>query len=162
MEANVKSFLSVYAVLLLMTSWSAREQGAGGKREDIYQDIPAERKESLKQAVHRLVEAERAGDWKGVYALLDKQPGQSEDTFRRKMESMRRLHGFRPVKVTFMPPDDSWNIQGCATLAGEPGGQGHIADLSARWKDSRWYLSVISFVLFGSEKGGKLQGCLME
>jgi hypothetical protein len=30
MEADVKSFLTVCAVLLLMTSWSAREQGAGG------------------------------------------------------------------------------------------------------------------------------------
>lgn len=158
----MKSLLSVSAVLLLMTPWLAIEQGTEDKREDIYQGIPAERRQSLKQAVNRLVEAEKVGDWKGVYALLDKQPAESEDSFRRKMESLRRLQEFRPLKVTFMPPDDSWNIQGCAALAGDPDGQGHVADLSARWKDSRWYLSVISFVPFGSERGGQLRKCPMQ
>jgi len=158
----VKFLLSASVVLLLMAPRPAGKQGAEDKRDGIYHEIPAERRESLKLGLHRLVEAEKAGDWKGLYALLDKQPAENEDSFRRKMESLRRLHAFRPLKVTFIPPDDSWNIQGCATLAGEPDSQGHVADLAARWKDSRWYLSVISFVPFGSEKGGKLQQCPMD
>jgi hypothetical protein len=75
------------------------------------------------------------------------------------MKGQHALREFHASKITFMPPDDSWNIQGCASFAGEHGSKGHVADLTARWKDSQWYLSVISFVPFGNEKGGNLREC---
>jgi len=101
------------------------------------------------------------GDWKSVYELMDKQSGQTESKFLRKMNRMRPLREFSPSKVTFMPPDGSWNIQGCASFEGDRKEHGNIADITARWKNSRWYLSPVAFVLFGDEKKANLRHCLM-
>lgn len=158
----MKSLLSISAALLLMTPWLARKQQTEGNGEDIYHEIPAMRRQSLEQAVNRLIEKEKVGDWKGVYALLDKQSTESEDSFRQNNGSLHRLREFRPLTVSFFPPDDSWNIQGCAAFADDPDGQGRIAELHARWKASRWHLSMVSLVLFGSEKGGQVRKCSMK
>jgi hypothetical protein len=147
---------------MLMTPWLATEKQTDAKREGIYHEVPTERRQSLEQAVNLLVEKEKVGDWKGVYALIDKPHTESEESFREKNESLRRLREFRPSKVTFIPPDDSWSIEGCAAFAGDLNGQGRVADLHAHWRDSRWYLSMISLELFGSEKGGEVRKCSMQ
>jgi hypothetical protein len=132
------------------------------QREGIYFQVPTERRLSLEQAVNLLVEKEKVGDWKGVYALIDKPLTESEESFRKKNESLRRLRGFRPSKVTFIPPNDSWSIEGCAAFAGDLDSQGRVANLHAHWRQSRWYLSTISLELFGSEKGGDVRKCSMQ
>jgi hypothetical protein len=158
----VNAFLIALTILVSTSALSAWRQGTTGKQDNIYQKVPEEQREALKQAVEKLVAAEKVSDWKAVYDLLDKRPDETKDAFVNKMSHMRVLREFRPVKVTFMPPDESWNIEGCASLAGEHNSEGHVANLTARWKNSCWYLSVISFVPFGNEKGGKLKGCSIQ
>jgi hypothetical protein len=148
----VNSLLIVFAILLSTTPLSVRQQAAGDKREDIYRKIPEEQRGPLKQALDKLVEAEKAGDWKSVYASLDKQHVETEDNFVSKMKRGHTLLEFRPSKVTFMPPDGSWNIQGCASFEGDHTGRGRIGSVHARWADSQWHLSPVVMDLFGSEK----------
>jgi hypothetical protein len=153
----MNAFLIALTVVLSGVFSSAMQQGLA--TNDMYQKLPEAQREALMQALDKLVAAEKAGDWKAVYVLLDKQPAETEEAFVAKMKGQHALREFRASKITFMPPDGSWNIQGCASFAGEHGSKGHVADLTARWKDSQWYLSVISFVPFGTEKGGKLREC---
>lgn len=120
--------------------------------QDLYQEIPAQQRESLKQALNKLVQSEKNGDWKSVYDLSAKQATETEDSFVRKMKGKHTLHGFRPSKVTFIPSDDSWNIQGCASFEDGQTKRGQVASVHARWTDSRWFLSPIVIDLFGSEK----------
>ncbi len=129
------------------------------KAVNIYQQIPAEQRRPLTEALENLIAAERTGDWKSVYELADKRPHETEEKFVKKMKSGKTLREFRPSKVTFMPPDGSWNIQGCASFQGDPNQRGHIADVTARWTGSRWYLSPVAFVLFGDENRANLRDC---
>lgn len=152
-------FLTALTIFFSIALPSATQQEIGNKQDDVYKKVPEEQRDALRKAVDKLIAAEKASDWKAVYTLLDKQPGETEDAFVAKMKGSGALREFRPSKVTFMPPDGSWNIQGCASLAPERGRKGHVANLSAYWKGSSWYLSVISFVPFGDEKGGKLREC---
>ena len=50
------------------------------------------------------------------------------------MKGQRTLRELHASKIALMPPDGSWNIQGCASFAGEYGGKGHVATLTARWR----------------------------
>jgi hypothetical protein len=140
---------------------STWQEDVGSKRVDVYQEIPNEQREQLKQAVRKLVEAERARDWKSVYALLDEKPTETEDKFVSKMKPGRTLHEFQPFKVTFVPPDGVWNIEGCASFEGDQTGQGRVASVHARWGDSRWYLSPVVIDLFGTEKKMTPRPCLI-
>lgn len=126
------------------------------KRADVYQHIPQEQRELLRQAVEKLIAAEKKADWKSVYQLLDKKPGETEDSFLKETKRMRLLREFLASKVTFIPPDNSWVIQGCALFEGDPKQHGHVADITARWIESRWYLSPVVFAMF--EKG-KVREC---
>jgi hypothetical protein len=148
----VNSLLIVFAILLSIAPSSVRQQPAVDKREDIYREIPEEQRGPLKQALDKLVEAEKAGDWKSVYASLDKQPAETEDNFVNKMKRGHTLREFRPSKVTFMFADGSWNIQGCASFEGDQTGRGRIVGVHARMADSQWHLSPVAIDLFGSEK----------
>lgn len=153
--------MAFIAILLSMlfppTVAPLQEEKTDEKQADIYQHIPEEQRELLRQAVDKLVAAEKNADWKSVYQLLDKKPGETEGSFLRETKRMRRLREFSPYKVTFIPPDDSWVIQGCALFEGDAKQHGHVADITARWIDSRWHLSAVAFAVF--EKG-KLHECL--
>ena len=140
---------------------ASRNVQAIDRRDAIYASVPSEQRVALSQAVDKLIAAEKAGDWKTVYALNDKRP-EGEAAFIDKMKRVHALREFQPSKVTFIPPEDHWSIQGCALFAGDRGKKGHIANIVARWEDSRWYLSVLAFILFGTEKAGKLQECDIE
>jgi hypothetical protein len=149
------------SLLLLLSVTFVRQQATEEKRADIYQQVPENQRKLLTETIEKLVAAEKKGDWKSIYELMDRQSGETESKFLKKMNSTRRLREFSPSKVTFMPPDGSWNIQGCALFEGDPKQQGHIADITARWKDSRWYLSPVAFVPFGSEKKASFRDCPM-
>ncbi len=154
------SYLAILVSLLLpLRVTLAWQQAKEEKNSDIYREIPAEQRKLLMETIEKLVAAEKKGDWKGVYDLIDKQSGETESKFLKKMKHMRLLREFSPSKVTFMPPDGSWNIQGCASFEGDPSQRGHIADITALWKDSRWYLSPVAFVPFGNEKKANLGEC---
>jgi hypothetical protein len=127
----------------------------------VYQKVPAEQRKSLAEAVEKLVAAEKKGDWKTVYELSDKRSEETWSKFFKKMSHKRLLREFSPSKVTFMPPDGSWNIQGCASFEGDPDRHGHVADITALWSGSRWYLSAVAFVPFGDEKKATLQDCFI-
>jgi hypothetical protein len=153
----VNAFLIALTVVLSAAFPSATQQG--NTKGDVYQKVPTVQREALMQAVDKLVSAERSGDWRAVYLLLDKQLAETEEAFLAKMKGQCTLREFRASKMTFMPPDGSWNIQGCASFDGDPRQRGHIADITARWKDSRWYLSPIAFVPFGNEKKADFREC---
>src|SRR5256885_1701926 len=126
---------------------------------DMYQKVPEDRRQSLREAVDNLIGAEQRADWKAVYQLRERTPGETEADFLRYAARGRPLREFRLTKIVFIPPDDSWVIRGCASFGGDLKERGHVADITAKWRDSRWYLSVVAFVLLGNEKGGKLQDC---
>ena len=65
------------------------------------------------------------------------------------MKGGHPLWKFRASKVTFIPPDDSWIIRGWASFEGDPKEHGHLANITANWRDSRWYLSPVAFALVG-------------
>ena len=115
----MNSLLVVFTIAMLsVVASAALQQSSGAEQEDIYRKIPENQQQPLKQALNKLVEAEKAGDWKSVYDSIDKHSGETEDKFVTKMKGLHLLREFRPSKVTFMPPDSSWNIQGCASFEG--------------------------------------------
>jgi hypothetical protein len=143
--------LSLCGIALLIVSAISGQQTTD-RNQDLYQEIPAQQRKSLKQALNKLVQAEKNGDWKSVYALSAKQATETEDSFVRKMKGKHALHWFRPSKVTFIPSDDFWNIQGCASFEDGKPERGQLASVHARWTNSRWFLSPVAIDLFGSEK----------
>jgi len=157
----VSYYIILFAIFRLFFTFSLSQQTPEAG-DDIYQKIPTEQRRQLEEAIGKLIAAEKLGDWKSVYALLHDQTDETEGAFVSKMKRQRRLREFRPSKVTFMPPDNSWIIQGCASFAGEPEARGHVADITARWREPRWYLSPIAFVPFGNEKGAQLRECSTE
>jgi hypothetical protein len=129
---------------------------------DVYENVPAELREELKQAVDSLVAAEKIGDWKAVYALQYNHPTEAESRFISKMKRTRILREFRPWRVVFVPPDSDWTIQGCASFEPDRNDRGHISNIHATWKDSRWYVSAIAFVPVGDEKKAAIQECSLR
>lgn len=92
---------------------------------------------------------------------MNKKLTETEAKFVSKMEQAHQLREFRPSKVTFVRPDRSWNIQGCASFEGDQTGKAMVAGVHARWGDSRWHLSPIAIDLFGSEKKMAPRQCLL-
>lgn len=148
----MNSFLAVFTILISIAPLFTRQQGALSERADVFREIPEEQRDPLRQAVAKLVEAEKVNDWKSVYSMLDDPSTQSEDKFITKMEQGGLLREFRPSKITFVPANGFWNIQGCASFGGDEDGEGHVASVHAHWHDSRWHLSPIAIDLFGTEK----------
>jgi len=146
------NYLIRFSLALLMVTATVGRQGVGDRPENLYQEIPGQQRELLKQTLNKLVESEKSRDWKSVYALLAKQPTETEDSFVSKMKRTHALLEFRPSKLTFMPPDSSWDIKGCASFKGDRAGRGRVASVHAHWVDSQWYLSPVVVDLFGSEK----------
>jgi hypothetical protein len=141
---------------------SVQLQGTEGKPADIYERIPKDQRELLRQAVNKLIEAQKMGDWKNVYKLLDKESKQDEDTFLRKMKRAHLLRDYQPSRVIFYPPNDEWIIEGCASFQTDAKQKGHVAWVIARWTDSRWYLSPISIEMFGNEKKANPRECATD
>jgi hypothetical protein len=127
-----------------------------GQQEDVFQKVPEDQRKPLRRTVEKLIEAEKGGDWKSVFELVEKRPGQTEDSFVKAMQRRRLLHEFVPLSLTFIPPEEGWILEGCANFDGDGKGVGKYSTIHARWKDSRWYLSGIAVELF--EKG-KIRKC---
>jgi hypothetical protein len=157
----MNSLLVVFTILLSVAASSTRQLPAEDTQEDIYRRIPENQRQPLKQALDKLVEAEKAGDWGSVYVSIDKHSGKTKDKFIAKMKGLHLLREFRPSKVTFMPPDSSWNIQGCASFEDYRTDRGQIASVNARWENSQWLLSPVAIDLFGSEKKMNPRECPM-
>jgi hypothetical protein len=147
--------LVILLSLILQVAAFAEEQGASAENPlGVYEQVPREQRESLRQTVEKLVIAQRNRDWETVWQLYDKKQDETSQpydkrkeenkaNFLRKMNNMRRLRSFSFTKITFYPPDDNWIIEGCGSFVGDAAGKGHWSDLHARWINSRWYLSVI-------------------
>lgn len=151
-------FLAVLTILLSITALPVGQQGPGDKQEDVFQKVPEDQRKPLRRAVEKLIEGEKSGDWKSVYELVEKRPGQTEDNFVKEMERRRLLREFVPLSLTFVPPEDRWIFEGCANFDGDGKGVGEYSTIHARWKDSRWHLSGVAIELF--EKG-KTRKCSM-
>ena len=148
------------ALLLLGQLPVAPNQEAANKPTDIYLQVPEEQRESLRQALEKLVLAEKRGDWRAVWELYDRRPEETEEGFLKKMKRRRHLRQFQPSQMYFYPPESSWIIQGCASFEGSPKHKGLWANVHARWRESRWYLSPVLIALpEGSEKGMNVRGC---
>jgi len=154
-------FVLLLCFLFGFVATTVRQQAVAEEPVDIYEQVPKDQRKFLTETIEKLVAAEKRGDWKSVYELIDKQSGDTESRFLKKMKHMRRLRQFSALKVTFMPPDASWNIQGYASFEGDASQHGHIADFTAHWKDSRWYVSPVALVPFGNEKKAYFRDCSM-
>jgi hypothetical protein len=55
----VKSFIFVLTILISIAALSLGKQESGKNQEDIYQKIPENQRELLRQAVQKLIEAEK-------------------------------------------------------------------------------------------------------
>jgi hypothetical protein len=158
------------SLVFSVTTVAARQQGLESSPTEIYQQIPKEQRESLRQAVEKVIIAQKERDWKTVWLLYDKrqdeilQPydkrkDETEGRFLKEMNRSWRLRNFKPVRISLYPPDNYWNIEGCASRAGDPEGKGVWAGLHARWADNRWYLSTILIELIKEPgPGGKVTG----
>jgi hypothetical protein len=162
----------VLSLLSSVMPLAALQEGLGSSPAEIYQQIPREQRESLRQAVEKVIVAQKARDWKTVWDLYDKRQGESsqpydkrqdetESNFLKKMNRSRLLRDFKPAKVSFFPPDSYWVIEGCASFAGDAKGEGIEADVHARWADARWYLSSVLISLYSDlgERGMKVHKC---
>ena len=157
----MNSLLVVLTILLSVAPSSIGQLPAEDTLEVTYRGIPENQRQPLKRALDKLLEAEKAGDWKSIYVSIDKHSGETEDKFTTRMKGLHPLREFRPSKVTSMPPGSSWNIQGCASFEGDRAGRGQIASVHARWEKSQWLLSPVAIDLFGSEKTMNPRECTM-
>ena len=158
-EETTRKVKAILNLLIATSAVIAQQQSPENKRADVYQHVPDQQRKLLTEAIEKLVAAEKARDWKTVYDLIDKNSRDSESRFLSETKHLRRLLEFVPTKVTFMPADGSWNIQGCARFEGDPKNHGHIADVTAQWLEARWYLSLVAYVPFGSEKEARILPC---
>ena len=149
------------ALVLKPVSLQSNPKQPAEAAADVYQQIPEDRRQLLRETVDNLIGAEQRADWKAVYQLLDRKPGETKEDFLRQAKRGGPLREFRLTKITFIPPDDSWVIRGCASFGGDLKEHGHLANITAKWRDSRWYVSPVAFELVGNEKGGRLQDCAM-
>ena len=154
----MNSLLVVFTIVLSTAALPVGQHGPEDKREDVFRKVPEDQREQLSGVVEKLIEAEEGGDWKSVFELVEKRPGQTEDSFVKEMQRRRLLHELASLSLTFVPPEEGWILEGCANFDGDGKGVGKYSTIHARWKDSRWYLSGIAFELF--EKG-KIRKCLI-
>jgi hypothetical protein len=142
----------VFSILLTAGVFPrASKQTTQEMPNDLFRKIPADQREALREGVQRLIEAEKKGDWKTVFELGERRPGQTADSFASERKRRRPLRDFVPASLTFIPPDEEWVIEGCASVEGDRKSLGHISTIHARWKDSRWFVSEIAVA--PSEKG---------
>lgn len=130
------------------------------EEQDLYSKVPVAHRKELRQALNKLIEAEKIGDWKTVYRLSADQNSVTEDQFLKK--TGRSVVEFQPLAITFIPPDHSWSIRGCAAFNGDSPGKGQLASVRAFWADSRWHLSPIAIELHEPENGTTLQRCTIH
>jgi hypothetical protein len=160
----------LFSLFFSITTVVPPQQAMEGSSTEIYQRIPPEQRESLRHAVEKLITAEKERDWKTIWLLYDrrqnqilqpydKRKGETEGSFLKEMNRSRRLRNFRPVRISYYPPDDYWIVEGCSSRVGDSEGKGVWADLHARWAGNRWYLSTILIELI-KEPGpdGKVTG----
>ena len=153
------SFLIVFAILLSTPPLPARHQVSAGDRTNVYQNVPEDQRELLRLAVEKLIEAEKHGDWQSVFELVEKRPGQTEDSFVKDQERRKSLHDFLPFSLTLDPAQDGWVFEGCANFDDDAKDIGEYSTIHARWKDSRWYLSGVAIAMFDK---GKILKCSMR
>lgn len=146
-------------LLILGQPVTVPNQEAPAQERDPYEPIPASQRESLKQAVEKLVAAETQRDWQTVWELYDRRPEETKESFLQRMKLRRRLRVFQVLRISFYPPEGSWTIDGCACFQEDKAGKGVWASVTAKWKDTRWYLSPVAIGLFGSEKAMNVREC---
>jgi len=146
-------------VSLLLLAIVGTQRQTTASNDQVYDPVPNDQRVLLKHALAELVDAERGANWKSVFALIDHEPGETEESFVDKMRHARRLKDFSPSKISFYPPSESWLVTGCAVFGNAGNGEGEEANVHARWEGSRWYLSVVAIQLIGPENKTKTRHC---
>ena len=136
--------LILISVLGLKGSFAQQQSAAQNEQEDVYLKVPADQRQQLKDALGKLVDAEKKRDWKAVYEMTDHNADFTEDAFLKLSGQMHALREFRVWGVEHVPTHSDWFVEGCAAYRGtDKPGAGRRASVEARWADARWHLSLI-------------------
>lgn len=124
--------------------------------QKLYASVPESDRESLQKAIDGFLALRKEFKWIEIYQILDNDEHLSRDEFARRSKNQSRLVQFVPSSVSYIPPEDVWEIHGCAVFdPAWPGRQkGVFSGFKVRQTAKGWRFRDIGVVLLKDEPGG--------
>ena len=130
--------------ILIVSLLAAQNTVMPGKL-DIYSPLPASDRDSFRIGLDKFVALEEQGKWDELFPLYDNEENVTLKQFVKGNRGLIPLLQFTPVRVTFIPPANSWEVEGCATFARPTSGKkSEYSTVHGRKSSNGWRFSMVA------------------
>jgi hypothetical protein len=128
----------------------------------VYEVLPAADQEEFRAAFEKMISSQIEGKWNELYESFDVERNPiKKEKFAKEMNGADRLKRFIPVSMTFIPPSNDWEVEGCAEFVKSPTkGEGSISTVHARHANDGWRFGHLAIELRKDVPNG-VQSCIL-
>lgn len=113
--------------------------------QDIYTPIPTSDRDAFKAELANALVLQEQHRWTELYSVFDNTENVTLDRFEAMYGTTPPLTSFIPMKITFVPSQNWWWIDGCATFSRSPQGKKSMySTMQARKLADGWKFSIVT------------------
>jgi len=149
-----KMVLFIGSLFLAMGLVTSKFQADQTPKKGLYDAIPEEHRETLKQMVKQMTELQEQRQWDKIYDIIS-EPYRMEtrDKFVRHHARSSRLIDFEAESVVQSPISNSeWIVVGCAVFERKGQRKAWRSSMHATLSDAKWSVSIVLITV--GERGG--------
>jgi hypothetical protein len=145
---KLDKFFAIVSFVVLASSCLLSQSPSVTAEPKWYSSVPETERQAFLSRFERAIILRKQSAWSDLYDMRYNQDNETKQEYVTTRSQWRALIWFHPKRAFYVPPEDSWNIQGCARYR-DPSGKEYLAPsvMHAYLVSQQWLFNDLAVIV---------------